>query len=122
MGDGWSRIWLSRDIALGVNVNAALSGLKENLGSFFGRLGVAIRWTGVVDDNDFDSGWSVGVGIDVVGVGSFRGGAGGGCNVSGRFVSRRKDDGWDGGTIGGFEGCSWVETESMRMHEVGIRC
>ena len=31
--------------------------------------------------------------IDEAGVGSLRGGAGGGCNVSERFVSRREDDG-----------------------------
>jgi hypothetical protein len=67
-----------------------LSGLKENLGSFFG---VITCWTVGVDDDDCGSGWSVRVAGDGAGVGSFRGGAGGGYNVSGCFVSRSDDDG-----------------------------
>lgn len=60
----------------------------------------------------------MGVVIDVADAMSFRGGAGGGCNVSGRCVSLR-DDGDE--TIEGLEGCSCVETDRERRQTGGIR-
>jgi hypothetical protein len=51
------------------------------------------------------------------GAGSFLGGAGGVCNVSGRFVYSREDGGRldvDVGMTEGF-GCSWVESDNKRM-------
>jgi len=72
---------------LGVNFNAALTGLKANLGSFLAGAAGTV-------DCVFDSGeGSVAVVIDDADAISFRGGAGGGCSVSGRFVSRREEDG-----------------------------
>ena len=55
----------------------------------------------------------MGVDIDEVGAGSFLGGAGGGWNVSGRFVSRREDGTGCCGTMVCF-GCSCVETDRAR--------
>jgi hypothetical protein len=60
--------------------------------------------------------------IEVAGAGSFRGGAGGGCKVSGRFVSRKEEGGeggggggdWVVGMTGCFVGCSCVERERER--------
>lgn len=51
------------------------------------------------------------------GDGSFLGGAGGVCNVSGRFVCRREDGGGLDGDVGMTEGfgCSWVERDNERM-------
>jgi len=44
------------------------------------------------------------------------GGAGGVCNVSGRFVSRKDEDDEDDeddATMGCFDGCSWVDMDSV---------
>jgi len=97
-------------MALGVNTSAAFSGLNANLGSFFGGVAdpadvaavtEAEEVTGdeAVGDGDFVAGSGVVVCSEVVmelaeGV-SFLGGAGGGCNVSGRFVSLNVEDDGD---------------------------
>jgi hypothetical protein len=101
-------------MAAGVNTSAALSGLNANLGSFFG---VAVAEAadvaaGVVDVEGVAGEGAVGERVCVVdcevdefagevmelaeGV-SFLGGAGGGCKVSGRFVSRNFDGDDDAG-------------------------
>ena len=44
------------------------------------------------------------------------GGAGGVCNVSGSFVSRKDEDDEDDEddvTMGCFDGCSWVDMDSV---------
>ena len=121
-GFGWSKISFNRAIAAGDNVNAALSGLNANL-VFFG--------SGAVDDAAFgvvaggmgaETGWSGGAVIELADVVSVLGGAGGVCSVSGRFVSRRDDDGvgeddCGGGTIGCFDG-SCVESDNARRHSI----
>jgi hypothetical protein len=123
-------------MAAGVNTSAALSGLNANLGSFFGAAAAeaadvaagAGEGVDVVDDVAGEG--TGGEGVCVVdcevdgfaeevmelaeGV-SFLGGAGGGCNVSGRFVSRSVDGDDDAGDCepGTRLGlvCSAVDTE-----------
>jgi hypothetical protein len=119
-------------MAAGVNTRAALSGLNANLGSFFGVVAeaadVAAGAGAVVGEADGAVGVAIvaeGVCVVDCGVGpgevmelaegvSFLGGAGGGCNVSGRFVSRSGDDDGAGacepGTRLGLV-CSAVDTE-----------
>jgi len=129
-------------MALGVNVSAALSGLKANLGSFFGAAAEPATAAGAADVEgaagdgvgdgagllDCEADTSVGDGAGLLDCGadtvsgtvielaegvSFRGGAGGGWNVSGRFVSLSPEDD-DGAcepdTRGGLV-CSAVDTE-----------
>jgi len=116
-------------MALGVNVSAALSGLKANLGSFFGAAAEPATAAGAADVEgaagdglcdggdglaDFEVDAVSGMVIELAEGVSFRGGAGGGWNVSGRFVSLSPEDddagACDPGTIDGLV-CSAVDTE-----------
>jgi len=115
-------------MALEVNVSAALSGLKANLGSFFGAAAEPATTAGAADVEgaagdgvgdgagllDCEADTVSGTVIELAEGVSFRGGAGGGWNVSGRFVSLSPeyDDAGacEPGTRGGLV-CSAVDTE-----------